>query len=278
MKKEIIIKNQSFDVFTKDDAPEIQTKIDLIMLSYNGLKSTREFLNHYLRNTSDEWKNKIRIIWIDNGSEDGTISYLKNKFNKLPKAILVSLTSNLGVIKGRNMGLFVREKLKNNSDYIMFLDNDQYVQENWVEQHVKVLEEGKFDLIGIEAWQMNKRFLPVKKLDNDIKNFRTYFHYVGCGGMLFKSDIVNSIGYLNEEFGKAYYEDPDFVFRALKNGYKIGWNLNAKIIHFPHQTLGKLKKNEKQMKFIESMKKFQKIWKGHQVINIVMKNSDIFKS
>jgi len=48
MKKEIIIKNQSFDVFTKDDAPEIQTKIDLIMLSYNGLKSTREFLNHYL--------------------------------------------------------------------------------------------------------------------------------------------------------------------------------------------------------------------------------------
>jgi len=190
----------------------------------------------------------------------------------------VSLTSNLGVIKGRNMGLFVREKLKNNSDYIMFLDNDQYVQENWVEQHVKVLEEGKFDLIGIEAWQMNKRFLPVKKLDNDIKNFRTYFHYVGCGGMLFKSDIVNSIGYLNEEFGKAYYEDPDFVFRALKNGYKIGWNLNAKIIHFPHQTLGKLKKNEKQMKFIESMKKFQKIWKGHQVINIVMKNSDIFKS
>lgn len=277
MKKEILFKKQNFDIYSQNYSPDIDCEIDLVMLSYNGLKTTREFMRCLLSNTSDEYLKKIRLVWTDNGSEDGTFPYLKNKFSKIDKAILINLNNNIGVIKGRNMGIFIRNAINSKSKYIMFLDNDQYVQEGWIEQHISILENGNYDLVGVEAWQMNNRYLPIKKLDNDIKNFHTYFHYVGCGGMLFKSELLKTVGFLNDEFGKAYFEDPDYCFRVIKEGYNVGWNLDAKIIHYPHQTLGNVNNIEKQKIFINSMKTFQKLWKGHKIKSITMNDKSIFK-
>lgn len=253
--------------------------LDLVMLSHNGLHATRDFLRHLSNNTSPDLLNKIRIIWIDNGSSDGTPRYLENKFVELGlNVILVISSSNLGVIGGRNLGLKISKEIMSKSDYLMFLDNDQYVQEGWLRQHMNVMKEGDYDFIGVEAWKCNHRFLPVVKLDTQINRaINNVFNYVGCGGTMMKREVFNKVGYLDDIFNPCYFEDPDYTIRVFNEGFKIGWNIKARIVHMPHQTLGTLEKPEKTKRFIESMKKFQRKWNGKSMPVLKMPMLEVFK-
>ena len=86
---------------------------------------------------------------------------------------------------------------------------------------------------------------PVKK----VEDIRDYFTYVGCGGMLMKRRVPEKIGIFDTRFNPAYFEDPDFSFRAHQAGFKIGWNIAAKLVHLPHQTLGKVNQKDKVQQF-----------------------------
>lgn len=253
--------------------------IDLVMLSHNGLHATRDFIRHLKNNTDPELLDKVRIIWIDNGSTDGTPRYLENKFNEYGlNAIFIVSSSNLGVVGGRNLGLKISKEIMSQSKYIMFLDNDQYVQEGWLQQHIAVMEEGQYDLVGVEAWKCNHRFLPTVKLDTQINRaVNNIFNYVGSGGTMMKREVFNQVGFLDDMFNPCYFEDPDYIIRTFNEGFKIGWNIKAKIVHMPHQTLGTLAKPEKTKRFIESMKKFQKKWDGKKMPVLKMPLLEAFK-
>ena len=188
--------------------------LDLVMLSHDGLHATRDFLRHLKNNTDEELLNKIRIIWVDNGSSDGTPRYLENKFEEFGlNAILVVSSTNLGVIGGRNLGLKIIKEIMSQSDYVMFLDNDQYVQEGWLKHHISVMEEGEYDFIGVEAWKCNHRFLPVTKLDTQINRaIHNVFNYVGCGGTMMKKEVFHQVGFLDDIFNPCYFEDPDYCY------------------------------------------------------------------
>ena len=95
-----------------------------------------------------------------------------------------------------------------------------------------------------------------------IEDIRDYFTYVGCGGMLMKRKIPEKIGVFDPIFNPAYFEDPDFCFKSHYAGFKIGWNIAAKIVHLPHQTLGKVNQKDKINQFTSSLKKFRNKWKG----------------
>lgn len=238
--------------------------VDLILLSYNGLDTTKAFLDRFYKHTDIS---KVRLIWVENGSTDGTKEFLKELIDSEDNFVYSDGEDNLGVIGGRNHGYKVSTYLSETffpAKYIMMLDNDQFVQPDWLEDHVGFLEQKNLDFIGVEAWIMNAGYLPVKKLERP----GGVFHYVGCGGSLFKKEIPDSIGMYDDQFNPAYFEDPDFCFRALDAGYKVGWNSGAKITHLPHQTLGKLNQKDKNDRFINSMRKFRQKWKGRKLVGI----------
>jgi len=229
--------------------------IDVIVLTCNGLNITKKFLELFYKNTKKEL---FHLIVIDNGSKDETPDFLKD-FSKNNEFISVILNSaNLGVIRGRNLGYYLSSILLNKkSKYLMFLDNDQYIQPRCLEHHLSVLNEG-YDLVGVEAWQLNNRFMPVKK----IENIKEHFTYVGCGGMLMKKEVPEKVGMFDIIFNPAYFEDPDFNIKSYQAGFKIGWNISAKLVHLPHQTLGKISQQEKIKQFTSSLNKFRDKWKN----------------
>lgn len=231
-------------------------KLDLIVLSYNGIETTKKFLDHYYKNTDTS---KVHLIWIDNASTDDTRKFLKEIFADKKEVTYFEAEKNLGVIDGRNKGYKISEGRENKSPYIMYLDNDQYVLEGWLDHHFAVLHSG-YDMIGVEAWQLNYRFIPIAK----VESLRNHFSYVGCGGMLIKRAVTDRIKMFDKQFNPAYFEDPDFNFRAIQAGFKVGWNFKAKIFHLPHQTLGKNATSEKTRIFTESLNKFRKKWHGHR--------------
>jgi len=231
-------------------------KLDIIVLAHNELKTTKEFLDLLYQNTDQEI---FRLIFIDNGSSDGTVDYIKDFSDGLHNVILVASETNLGVIDGRNVGYYFSTCTSvKKSDYLVYLDNDQYVGDGWLDQHMAVLDSG-YDLVGLEAWQMNKMFMPVEK----IETLDREFSYVGCGGMLIRRDVTKKIGMFDTRFNPSYFEDPDFVFRAFDHGFKIGWNFKSRIVHMPHQTLGKLTEQEKITRFTKSWNEFRKKWGNH---------------
>lgn len=228
----------------------------VVVLSYNNKSVTEKFIELLFANTP-----KFKLIMIDNGSTDGTVEYLDstlsvsgNPYFADGHVTFVANQENLGVIGGRNMGFTLYQS--DPTEFLCFLDNDQFVGKGWLAQYHEFMNANNLDIAGADAWLMDSSFMPRV----NCKKQGDPYSYVGCGGMMMRKKVVDEVGIFDERFNPAYFEDPDYNFRARQKNFRIGWNLNAKITHLPHQTLGK---NEKRMKiFAESFNKFQKKWAG----------------
>jgi len=240
----------------------------LVVLSHNGKSVSEKFLSHFENFTSPDL---VSLLWIENGSSDDTRSFIGDKKEALDSKYqfdVIYCEENKGVIGGRNIGFDVfLKKINidfsiNECDKIMFLDNDQYVSEGWLEQHIAVLDRG-YDIIGVEAWQMTTSFMPVKRCTKRTE----WFSYVGCGGMLMKRTTVEQVGQFDPIFNPSYFEDPDYCMRCFEKGLKIGWNCTAKITHVPHQTLGSAP--DRMQRFTKSSKLFRDKWRGRQSLRLV---------
>jgi len=222
----------------------------IVVLSYNGKDLTKKFLELLFEHTPE-----FKLIMIDNCSSDGTVDYLIEIVRQREAdSTLVLNNMNTGVIGGRNMGYVLFQS--DPSEFLCFLDNDQFVRSGWLEQYHEFMNKGNYDVIGADAWLMDSSFMPRR----NCKRQGEPYSYVGCGGMMVKKAVVDTIGLFDEQFNPAYFEDPDFNFRAREAGFKIGWNSLAKVDHLPHQTLGK---NADRMKiFAQSYEKFKKKWNG----------------
>lgn len=255
-------------------------KVGIVVLSHNALDVTKKFLNSLVKNTDSK---SFILYFIDNGSTDETPSYLIDwKDNNFCETEVRLEPTNTGVIGGRNIGFnwFLSEK---RCDHLLFLDNDQFVRSGWLEHHLSVLSHG-YDLVGVEAWKINSLFLP-KKYGNtisinsklhikQIKSTYEDFSYVGCGGMLIKREAIEEVGGFDDRFNPSYFEDPDYCFSLLKAGKKIGWNLKARVVHLPHQTLGVA--SDKIKRFNDSYRKFLKKWNGHKIESLRQKYLEEF--
>lgn len=231
----------------------------IVVLTHNALDVTKKFLELLQKNTS-----LCNLILIDNGSSDKTVEYINSYMAELRKIsdniTVIANAENLGVIGGRNQGYTIYQN--NPTEYLCFLDNDQFVSDGWLQQYKSYIKYNDADVIGCDAWLMNSEFMPI----NNCKRRGEPYTYVGCGGMMIRKKVLDSIGLFDEQFNPAYFEDPDFNFRARKNAYKVLWNADARITHLPHQTLGKNK--DKSRIFQSSYAKFKKKWHGTVMLPI----------
>lgn len=234
-------------------------KTDIVCLVHNNLSVTKMFAENIIGNTEN-----YELIFIDNGSNDGAEKFLEKGQDKWK---LIKSKENLGVIKGRNLGATYVS-----ADYFVNIDNDQIVGPGWLENLHNLMLNG-YDIVGTEAWrltpptgkgmivtsngtQMKRDYFPFKHC----KHKNESFSYIGCGGMLIKREVYNNIGLFDERFSPAYFEDPDFCYRAIKAGYKLGWLYKNNIVHLEHQTIGSQKLFQKSHQFTQSLKKFQDKW------------------
>lgn len=105
--------------------------VSVIIPNYNSSKFIRETLNCVFNQTYDN----IEILIVDDGSTDGSFELISGIDDH--KIILVK-NPKKGACAARNFGLSM-----SNGDYIQFLDADDLIDENKIENQVRLLDINK---------------------------------------------------------------------------------------------------------------------------------------
>lgn len=116
----------------------------IIIPVYNAEKYLKECLESVI---NQKTKYKYEIIVINDGSTDNSLNILKTYSNK----IKIIDKPNSGPGDSRNKGLELAS-----GKYILFVDSDDYVNENFVETMVKTIDKNNADIVICDYYRVTK--------------------------------------------------------------------------------------------------------------------------
>ena len=217
------------------------SKIDILLATYNGEKYLEEQLDSILNQTYENF----RLLISDDGSKDNTRKILEKYSKKDNRIILFFQEKNLGVIKNFE---FLLRKVENK--YYMFSDQDDIWKKNKIEKSIIKLEETNSDLVYSDLevvdenlniiyksyWKLKGIYKKIKKYNN-FKSLYLNNFVTGCT-IIAKSEQIkdvlplpNTSKYILHDYwialiisqkGKiTYIEEPLIKYRQHKNN-KIG--------------------------------------------------------
>ena len=141
--------------------------------------------------------------------------------------ILKSKDSKKGASSSRNLGL-----IKAKGAYIQFLDSDDILANNKLEEQLKILRNQSEYAISTCRWGFfETETKPFKVFENNadfkkFENIKEYFDLIGqnggffpCHCFLLRKEMINKTGFWNENL--SMNDDGEFFFRVLLNANKI---------------------------------------------------------
>ena len=105
--------------------------VSVIIVNYNG----KHYLKKCISSLSAQSYPAIEVIFVDNGSSDGSTEYVRKEF---PSVKIIESKKNLGFAKGNNKG--IKEA---RSELIATLNNDTQVSSRWLEELVSAMNSDK---------------------------------------------------------------------------------------------------------------------------------------
>lgn len=177
------------------------------------------------------------VIVDQNDAPDPELSaYLQN----LPGDIRHVRISEKGLPNARNTGLQYAQE----SDIVIFCDDDVIVSRNFVANHLKNYGDTKIGAVAGRVFRKDKppakdikkvgsfRHFDADFTDNFDANFRTEIDSLfGCN-MSFKREILEKAGGFDKRFGgTAHLEETDVSLRIKKLGYKLVFDPEAELEH-----------------------------------------------
>ena len=199
----------------------------IVVLTYNQLQDcTIPCIESIYKYTKID---TFELIVVDNNSQDVTGEYLKSIENKYPNIKIILNVENKGYSGGNNDGI-----KGSKGDFVVLLNNDTLVSENWLENLLKPFDKDKkIGLVGPisnsvgNEQRVNIDGLNEKNYIEKSKEYTTLNKDVVCETqrlgffcVAIKRDLIDKIGLLDEKFGIGMFEDDDYCMRSIQAGYK----------------------------------------------------------
>lgn len=195
-------------------------KVSIVIPVYNQLKMTIECLNDVIRTHGVE----TEIIVVDDGSKEPISRIIPKLF---PDVKLLINEHNVGFAKTVNKGISAAS-----NDLICLLNNDiKLPNTGWLKAMAESMDE--FDLTAPAGGRMdtNWNYQP-----GEAKTRKDKFTYLVGWCILFKREVIDSIGLIPEDFAKGFFEDVLFCYRADAAGFKMGITEGTNVQHLYHAT------------------------------------------
>lgn len=217
-------------------------EVSVIIPNFNGKKYLKDCLDALLVQDFPSFE----IVVVDNGSKDGSVTYLKKNY---PQVRIIALKENTGFCRAVNAGIHT-----SNAEYILLLNNDTIVQEGFIKALVQAIkkspdifscqakmlqmhDKGKIDDAGNYYCALGWAFADGKGKPEENYNKRKKIFASCAGAAIYRKSILNEIGCFDEEHF-AYLEDLDIGYRARLYGYENWFCPKARVYHVGSGTSG----------------------------------------
>ncbi len=216
------------------------------LLNFNGLKNTLACLASLNNIKINNFK--LTIVVVNNLSKE-EFDLKINSLGGIP-LVVIKNSKNLGFSGGNNVA--IKYALENGADYVLILNNDTYVDKNFLEELLKVGEQDNKVGILVPKIYFAPGFEYHKNRYSKDERGRVFWYAggemdwpnvigihrgvdevdsgqynkteeteiaTGCC-VLVKKDVFENIGMFDDKYF-LYYEDADLCLRAKMKGFKI---------------------------------------------------------
>jgi len=219
----------------------------IIVLNWNGKDITLDCLDSLSKLKYDNYK----LLVVDNGSTDESAEVINKNY---PTVEFLKLDSNIGYAAGNNAGFeYIKDR---NAEFIIFLNNDTNVDQNFIEPLIKPLIKNSYieqtvpkifyeddkNIIWyaggmVNFWLGQIYHIGIRKKDCSKYSESKYIDYAtGCCFCMRYKDF-EEIGGFDESF-PMYGEDVDLSLRIRSYGKNILFIPNSKIWHKVSASVG----------------------------------------
>ena len=214
--------------------------IFIIVLNWNNYNDTKNLIQDLLA-LSYECK---KIVLVDNNSEDLSGEKLSQEF---PSLHYIQTGYNSGFAGGNNIG--IKYAIENDADYIWILNNDIRIKDNNIlnKLYSTYLTIDSVAFLGVKIIDIDKKTVQFIKTKLSNSGFPEHLFagkedknleyseledtdYVQGASMFFSSDLIQTIGYMDEKYF-LYFEETDWCLRASNKGLKNLTLTSSEIYH-----------------------------------------------
>ena len=209
--------------------------ISVIIVNWNG----RKFIPECLESLRQQAYRRFTIILADNGSNDGSIDFVKRNY---PEVKIIALPKNVGFSVANNIAI---KTVK--TEYVALLNNDAVAHPLWLQSLVGALEaypEAGFaaskmlfydnpeiiDRAGDSYTRAGAGLLRGRAEPASSYNKQEWIFGACAAAALYRTRMLRDIGLFDEDFF-LLYEDVDLSFRAQLRGYKCLYVPEAIVYH-----------------------------------------------
>lgn len=186
--------------------------VSIIIPVYN----VEKYIGRCLKSVTEQTYTKLEILIIDDGSTDNSLKICE-EYKKKDERITIFHKKNGGVSSARNIGI-----KHATGDYLIFIDSDDYLQKEMIEQLYNNLIENYADMSVCEyfiSYENGKDYRKFEKNEKKMLDKKEVYKYLldtrYFGGFLFNKLIKKELIYNNGEikfFDEKIHVCEDLLF------------------------------------------------------------------
>jgi GT2 family glycosyltransferase len=180
---------------------------------------------HSIREHSTDY----RLLFVDNGSP--ALNFVKPELSRHSCVEVISADSNLGFVKAVNLGL-----QRSTAPYVIILNNDTRVCAGWLET--------LRDALTPPAGLAGPRSQPNGTISSTLPYRDTVLLPHGSMLVFFcvmiRREVIERIGFLDEDFGVGLGDDDDYCHRAEAAGFRLAFCGDIEVYHRHKATFNSL--------------------------------------
>lgn len=217
--------------------------IGIVTVLYNCAPVLGEFFQ-----TLNEQTYKDFILYvIDNKSSDNSLEEAERLSQIVDfKSVMLPQEENGGVARGNNIG--IKAALEDKCDHVLLANNDIVLEPDSIEKLLEGMNRhgATMAVPKIYYWNTDKiiwmaggkfKWLKARtkhrgerKRDNGQYDVDGNIEYAPTCFMLIQSDVFHRIGLMDERYF-VYFDDTDFIWRAIKKGRERLYYIHESLIH-----------------------------------------------
>lgn len=250
----------------------LESRVPIIIPVWNCVEFTKQAVETIKRNTHP---NLYEVIFVDNGSTDGTKDFLRQLVQDDPEHFrAITNSENKGFAGGVNTGLRAISTLK--WEYACVANNDLLFTPNWLAQLIECHQQASIQNLGavgpmsnaaggVQGMQVGYKTIP--EVDNWCQSWRqanprAWIEAARLVGLCFlmTRQFFDKVGYFDERFVGGMWEDNDLCLRGTLAGFKYAVDRSTVLHHFMSRTFNGNNMNGAGL-FRDNKKRYYDKWK-----------------